>query len=193
MYDKDSYLKQVKSELKTAHPDVIPSNLLCFFSQNVIKNPVITPNGRVYSEHEIKRWLKDHDADPFRTPLKVGDLRPFPELETSIRDFTALRISYSQTKIKLLVNASKVDPDSDAVPDIFKCSISGELMNKAYLTRKGKLVDGSQLDAIGPTQAVEFTEFNEHLSYYLDNRKPVVDRVASTSNHSILSSFLSSW
>lgn len=192
---KETYLQQVEKDLQTNHPDNIPDRLLCFFSQDVIKDPVITNNDRVYSNQAIRRWLKNHNEDPFRTPLTEHDLHPFPELELLIERFKLSRRNFNKTKMKLQTEASQVDEDTRTIPELFKCSITGELMNKAFITADGQLVDESQLEHIHPVQAVEFTTFNEYLNYYLDNHIPqkqsTTPEATPTTPHSFLSSIYS--
>ena len=190
--NEKSYLQQVASELESNHPDNIPNSLLCFFSQDIIKDPVITPNGRVYSNLAIRKWLKEHDKDPFRAPLTESELRPFPKLEPLINQFKESRRRFKKTKMNLQAEASRVDEDASSVPDIFKCSITGELMDKAFITSDGQLIDESQVEHIHPMQAVEFKSFNQYLNYYLDNHTPQkqspTSEAAPSSSHSFLSS-----
>lgn len=66
----------------------IPENFICPISQDIMKNPVITPDGISYERDFIVQWLNIHNTDPIsKMPLRVNQLVPNLALKSMIEEF----------------------------------------------------------------------------------------------------------
>jgi hypothetical protein len=170
---KGAYISKTETELKTNHPATIPNLLLSNFSQDLIKNPVISDKGRVYDKKEIEKWLETHTTDEFREPLTIDELHPFPELEKIIEDYKILSNKFILVKKSLVDRARNMAAQSTAeIPEIFICPISQKLIDHPVISNLGVVYDKvsfrnrpkDNLNAL--ETVVAFTEFEQYLNFY---------------------------
>ena len=63
------------------------SAFICPISEEVMKDPVITPYGHCYERESITQWLRNHQTDPLTNqPLSIEDLRPCFALKSAIEE-----------------------------------------------------------------------------------------------------------
>lgn len=67
-----------------------PEELVCPISNCLLFNPVITPEGHIYSRSEIERWLSRNNTDPLsRSPLTFAQLKRCHVVEQLIQEFVS--------------------------------------------------------------------------------------------------------
>jgi Mg-chelatase subunit ChlD len=65
----------------------IPKNFICPITQEVMKDPVVGPDGMTYEREAITNWLKKHKASPItRQPMDVLQLVPNRALKAMIEE-----------------------------------------------------------------------------------------------------------
>ncbi|MFJ1267733.1 U-box domain-containing protein [Legionella lytica] len=219
MSHKSLYLQEASQEAQSTHPENAPAMLLCPISGDFMKKPVITPEGKVYDEEFILTYLKqkrkEERNDPIsRNPLKVDDLKPFPELVRHIEDFTKRKEEYVKKKEAFILEVRKIVHQQGMLPDrpeLFLCPISQELIKNPVITSKGKVYDRDSLinylqiphgkDELGlvlsPNDFVAFTEFKEQLNvfqFYLTKQQEqkTTEPKLSTSPFSLFNSLFTS-
>ncbi len=85
-------LDEARVAIKDLHPisiDAIPPCLCDPISLGIITKAVITPYGTVYDETFLRQCLSRRQIDPInRQPLTVDQIKPFPEFDELIREFS---------------------------------------------------------------------------------------------------------
>lgn len=66
------------------------SNFLCPITHELMKDPVIDPDGNSYEREAIESWLRQNGTSPItRAPLAIKDLRPNRALKQTIEEYSA--------------------------------------------------------------------------------------------------------
>lgn len=103
---------EVKVEVET------PEDFFCPITQELMTDPVMSPDGQNYEKAAIENWLSNHNTDPMtRSPLALDQL-------------------YTNTLLKAQIEAWEKNP---GVVDHnnFICPITGELMEDPVMTPYG--------------------------------------------------------
>ena len=68
-------------------PDEIPG-FICYITQEVMKDPVMTPSGRSFEREAIEDWVRKSGTDPLtRKPLRLDQLTPNRALKEAIEQW----------------------------------------------------------------------------------------------------------
>ena len=68
-------------------PDEIPG-FICYITQEVMKDPVMTPSGRSFERSAIEDWVRKSGTDPLtRKPLRLDQLTPNRALKEAIEQW----------------------------------------------------------------------------------------------------------
>ena len=91
----------------------VPESYICSITKDIMKSPVIDPDGYSYEKEAIIKWLEDNDTSPItRNPLKVDDLRPNRALKDSIE------LYLRDDNVEIVYSGEVVDVD--ITMDVFK-------------------------------------------------------------------------
>lgn len=144
---KDAYFNSVKLELAVTNPANPPRSLRCPIGLGLLKNPVITKWGNVYSHDAIKKHLKKNKLDPLNImPLEVDEVFEFSELDSLIQDYIEIQRKYLRQKESKLSDARKIAHNGVFQdPELFICPISNKMITAAMLSADGKVYDESSL------------------------------------------------
>jgi hypothetical protein len=164
---KQDYLKKVKEEFEKNHPENIPSTLKSVFTQDLIKDPVISNKGRVYDRLQIEKWVEEGERDELRQPLDKSELASFPELLNWIEKYHLAQKNYNKKKESLLAEARESAGEAiqlDSHPLIFICPISKQLINNPVISNLGEVYEATAV-ALDKT-VVPFPDFAHYLNFY---------------------------
>lgn len=76
------------------------SAFICPISQEVMKDPVITPYGHCYDRESITDWLSSHRTDPLTNqPLSLEDLKPCFALKSAIEETIRTQKNAERTQL----------------------------------------------------------------------------------------------
>ena len=184
MSDKDKYSLEAAQEAKVTHPEVAPTMLICPISGDFMKEPVITPEGKVYDKKFILTHLSTKKEDPqTRNKLRPKDLKDFSELLTIISEFTRRKALYEEKKnnfirkVRAIVNQKGELPER---PSLFLCPLSNEFIKNPVITPEGKVYDRDSLanylrkshdidetgQALSLNDVEKFDEFDQQLKLF---------------------------
>lgn len=91
---------------------------------------VLCQDGCTYENHEIKTWLRDRDMSPIRIRLTCTELFPNHDLRSQTSEFNESGIDFERR------------PD-----ELFKCPISGELMDDPVMCHDGYSYERREIQA----------------------------------------------
>ena len=93
--NKDREISKIKSRLNLIENSlkIIDEEFTCPISNDDIKNPIITPNGFLYEESEIIKWIKINQTDPICQELLSEDqLIESAQLKNALKEYISLFI-----------------------------------------------------------------------------------------------------
>ena len=68
----------------------VPITYLCSITHEIMKEPVMDPEGNTYERSAIEEWLRREQKSPItRSPLQISELRPNRALRDLIEEFTS--------------------------------------------------------------------------------------------------------
>lgn len=74
------------------------TNFFCPITHELMKDPVIDPDGNSYERQAIEDWLRQNGSSPItRAPLSINDLRPNRALKQTIAEYCSSIQSNNQT------------------------------------------------------------------------------------------------
>ena len=85
---------KAKNELNEESHDDIPEMdaIRCPISQEIMKNPVMTPYGHCFEKRKIEEYLENHSECPLtRRPLQRSDLKPCYSMKYAIEQYIKLQ------------------------------------------------------------------------------------------------------
>lgn len=151
----------------------IPKEFICPITQEVMKDPVIGPDGMTYEKEAIVNWLKKHKASPItRQPMDPSQLVPNRALKSTIEEMVSgklhvenLPLADQPTLIALdlqLATARGKDgkgylqmavtppEDGPRQPSVFICAldISGSMNEEASIDAGVEAAHFSRLDLV---------------------------------------------
>ena len=69
---------------------IVPITYLCSITHEIMKEPVMDPEGNTYERNAIEEWLRREQNSPItRSPLQISELRPNRALRDLIEEFTS--------------------------------------------------------------------------------------------------------
>lgn len=176
---KNKVIKVASEEAYIVHPDKKPLSLYCPISLELMTNPMITPEGFVYDEVNIKTHLEINPTDPqTRNPLNESQLVDFSELSCFIKVFYDRKRVYNQKKGDLINQARETAHKTplDENPALFLCPASGTLMKNAIITAEGIVYDSESVKQglvfnekkvqLTLNDVVMFEEFQQQINLY---------------------------
>lgn len=155
-----------------ASQESIPKDFICPITQEVMKDPVIGPDGMTYEKEAITSWLKTHKASPItRQPMDVSQLVPNRALKATIEEMVSsklhienipladlpnlpelqLELSAVKGDTKSYLQLAVIPPDDGArQPAVFICviDISGSMNEEATLNTGIEKAPFSRLDLV---------------------------------------------
>ncbi len=171
---KRKYLEEVTQEKASTHPADSPNSLLCPLSGTFMKNPVITPDGKVYEKNFIETSLQRKQEDPLtRNKLTTADLFPFKELLPHVQGFIEQQKKFLKIRKSLLQKGREIAHEEPAPtnPALFLCPISHALIKSAVISAEGIIYDKDSLKNIkdAPT-VVDFQALQQFIRLYNSHR-----------------------
>jgi E3 ubiquitin-protein ligase LubX len=171
---KRKYLEEVAQEKASTHPADSPTSLLCPLSGTFMKNPVITPDGKVYEKNFIETSLQRKQEDPLtRNKLTTADLYPFKELLPHIQGFIEQQNKFLKIRKSVLQKAREIAHAEPAPtnPALFSCPISHAPIKSAVISAEGIIYDKNSLkNKKDAPNVVDFQEFQQFIKLYNSHR-----------------------
>lgn len=184
-----SYLKAHYHHLETERFSA--KFLKCSLSENYFKDPVMTPEGKVYERTNIERHLKHYESAPGSgEKINLNDLYPFPALLDTIDTFMESIASQKSTKAYFLSKARLAINGKKEYADVFKCGKTGQPIQKAVLTSDNKLCDLKAVtrhyqtlnQAEKISSVTPFPEFNYYLNIHLERQRSLSHQASTTAS-----------
>ncbi len=142
---KKEYLAYAEKEAMTSPPNDVPRSLRCSIGFELISDPVITLDGKVYERKNILKQIQLQKRDPYTTKaLSAADLYPFTELFQPIQTFAVRQKAYLKIKQDLMIKARAIaNGDSfHEFPSLFTCEKTHIMLNEPLLCMKnGKVYE----------------------------------------------------
>ena len=80
-----------------------PPALVCFITNQLFDNPVMTPEGNTYERHAILQHIENTHTDPIsNTPLRSSDLIPNHAMKMMVKIYEICLLNSLVTAIKLI-------------------------------------------------------------------------------------------
>ena len=182
---KNEYLRVAQSEAILSPPNDVPLSLRCPMSCSLMRDPVITKEGKVYERESILKQIELQHRDPFTTNrLNERDLYSFSALFQPIQTVVTRQKAYLLVKHDLMIKARVLAQSRsfNELPALFICQISGKMMNEpllcmsngkvyekeiieAYLTKHNHVDESGEAHSLDDYEF--FSEFAEQIKLYI--------------------------